>query len=134
MRTTLWVVLLLALGGCSKALRIQFFNGTDKTFSVCSVGESNSECATVPAKSSAELQWKAGKFKLSTTGCELLYVLSAPEPLQDYAEIKDHAVKARVEPDWQLFVIPHRIDGFPIRVEQPQGYPAAPTTTQGLCK
>lgn len=134
MRTALVVILLLALGGCSKVLRIEVFNGTLNPIAVCSVGEDKTECATVPVQSVAALQWKTGKFTIASAGCVRLYALKPPEPLQDYVEIQEHAVKARVEPDDRLFLTPYRIEGFSNTIEQPGGYPAVPATTQGHCQ
>ncbi|WP_148289828.1 hypothetical protein [Ideonella sp. B508-1] len=133
MRPVFAVIFLLAFGGCSYALQIEFFNGTLKPIIFCSIGEVKSECTTVPAQSVAALQWIAGEFTIESAGCVRLYALKPPEPLQDYVEIQEHVVKARIEPDGRLFLTPHRIGGFSNTIEQPSGYPAEPATTQGQC-
>jgi hypothetical protein len=134
MRTTALLLILLSLAGCSKTLRVELLNKTDHSFSVCSVNEGASDCAQIPSGKTAVLQWKIGVLRITSDHCTYSYKLSVPEPFDQYAEMKEHTVRAYIDRDLRLFLVrSHSTLERTTEAEQPNGYPAAALTEGKSC-
>lgn len=133
MPSFLLLVICVALAGCSKALRIEVLNASDSPLEICSQVENATECTKIAPRQSGLVKWGVGVFKLSSETCTAEYRLRLPDEMEDYAQMKDNAIKARMEPDWRLFVIPQAESLEAGGRVQPAGYPAAPVKALRGC-